>query len=170
MSRFLYTLPWTVGSYQLIHHGGGPQFYCSQLCVHNLHHHGPDIRTLMMKKDSISETVVYLNHLLQLSAQQDFNGYNVVTNCTNTHNRIYSETSETRKSSVTTSNIGHFPHYLSYLAHGVVNKAPPFTPVVKCQTFTCFILTDEGWSSHAGIWELEVFMQVVQSWHKKQDY
>jgi hypothetical protein len=61
------------------------------------------------------------------------------------------------------------PYYLSYLAHGVINKASSFAPVVKCQTFTCFILTDEGWSSHAGIWELEIFMQVVQSWQQEKN-
>jgi hypothetical protein len=69
---------------------------------------------------------------------------------------------------VTTPNTGQDTvSYLSYLAHGVINKAPAFTPVVQCQTFTCFILTDEGWSSHARIRELEVFMQVVQSWQKR---
>jgi hypothetical protein len=66
------------------------------MVVYNLTNQGPDIRTLMMEMRSISDMVVYLNHLMELSAQQEFNGHNVVTNGTNIHNRIYTEISATR--------------------------------------------------------------------------
>jgi hypothetical protein len=65
MSRFL---SWILNSwsYLLIHviHNCVCVCVCIYVPVYNLHHQGPDIRTLMMEMDSISEMVLFLKHFL----------------------------------------------------------------------------------------------------------
>lgn len=54
---------------------------------------------------------------------------------------------------------------LSDLTHCVVNKTSSFAPVVYRHSMACFVFTNERGGSHSGIWKLQIFVEIVETWN-----